>query len=166
MTSLPLRVPKTLRDIADVVDVYDICLRLEKSFQLAVDKGEDVRNNLIYIRILGYLIHYVPTNQGLKNIVEEITSCADDSALLDVGKIYFDHFIRACTFSNLCSAYDLGLMCSPVRANRSPIPTPSNHESPPSFDTLADLIKDTLVDAPQSHTDAKMNVGLLLSFHE
>ena len=101
MTSLPHRVPNRLRDIADVVSVYGICLRLEKSLQLAIDKGDYVGNTQIYIRILGYLIHYVPTNQGLKNIVEEINSCADDSALLDVGKMYYDHYIRACTFMPL-----------------------------------------------------------------
>ena len=99
MTSLPHRVPNRLRDIADVVSVYDICLRLEKSLQLAIDIGDYVGNTHIYIRILGYLIHYVPTDQGLKNIVEEIHSCADDSALLDVGKMYYNHYIWACTFA-------------------------------------------------------------------
>jgi len=101
MTSLPLRVPKRLRDIPDVVGVYNICLRLEKSLQLAVDKGDDVGWKQIYIRILGYLIHYVPTEQGLKHIVKEISSCADDSALLDVGRVYYDDYIRACTFPML-----------------------------------------------------------------
>jgi len=97
MTSLPLKVPKRFRDIADVVNAYDVCLRLEKSLKLAVDKGDYVGNAQIYIRILGYLIHYVPTDQGLKNIIEEINSCADDSALFDAGKMYYDHYIRACT---------------------------------------------------------------------
>ena len=67
MTSLPHRVPNRLWDIADVISVYSICLRLEKSLQLAIDKGNYVGNTQIYIRILGYLIHYVPTNQGLKH---------------------------------------------------------------------------------------------------
>jgi hypothetical protein len=100
MTSLPLRVPKRLQDSPDVVNAYDICLRLEKSVQLAVDKGDDVGNKQIYIRIIGYLIHYVPTDQALKHVVEEISSYADDSALLDVGKRYYDHFIRMCTSPN------------------------------------------------------------------
>ncbi|KAF8968556.1 hypothetical protein BDZ97DRAFT_1799021 [Flammula alnicola] len=94
---------------------------------------------MIYIRILGYLIHYVPTGRGLKTVVEEISSCADDSALLTVGQMYYDHYIRA------------------FRANRARIPTPSNHASRPSFDTITDMIDDTLVEAPQSHADAKKN---------
>lgn len=53
-----------------------------------------------------------------------------------------------------------------VRANKGRIPTPSNHASRPSFDRIADVIKATLVEAPQSHTEAKKNVRLDLSFHE
>jgi len=87
MTSLPLRVPKRLQDIPDVVGVYNICLRLEKSLQLAVDKGDESSP--------------LPTEQGLKHIVKEISSCADDSALLDVGRVYYDDYIRACTFPML-----------------------------------------------------------------
>jgi hypothetical protein len=42
----------------------------------------------------------VPTDRGLK-AVEEISSCKDDSALVAVGKMYHDHYIRACTFPSL-----------------------------------------------------------------
>ena len=61
---------------------------------------------------------------------------------------------------------DLDLTRSPVRANKGRIPTPSNHASRPSFDMIADMVNDTLMEAPQSHADAKKNVGLVLSFHE
>ena len=47
----------------------------------------------------GYLIHYVPTDQGLKKVVEEISSCADDddnsAAHLDVGKMYYSIMVIA-----------------------------------------------------------------------
>ena len=55
---------------------------------------------------------------------------------------------------------------SPVRSNKGPIPTPSNHASRPSFDTVVDMTNDTLVEAPQSHRGAKMNVSLVLAFNE
>ena len=150
MTSLPPEVPERLRYIAEIISAYNTCLILENTLQLAVDKGEDVslRNKLVYVRILGYLIHYVPTNQGLKNTAKEISSCTDDSTLLDVGRMYYDHFIQACTFPNLGLTCDLDLTRSPVRANRSPIPTPPNHASCPSFDTFADMMNDTLVETP------------------
>jgi hypothetical protein len=99
MTSLPAKVPERLRNRAHIVSAYDICLRLEKSLQQATDKGEDVGKSMINIRILGYLIHFVPTDQGLKTVVDEITSCKDDFALLNVGKMYYDHYIRACMFA-------------------------------------------------------------------
>ena len=164
MTSLPPKIPERLRYISGIISAYNTCLILENTLQLAVDKGEDVslRNKLVYIRILGYLIHYVPTDQGLKNTVKEISSCTDDSTLLDVGKMYYDHFIRACTFPNLRLTCDLDLTRSPVRANRSPIPTRSNHASGPSFDMLADTMNDSLVETPQSHAEAKNHVGLVL----
>ena len=58
------------------------------------------------------------------------------------------------------------LTWSPVRANKGCIPTPSNHASCPSFDTMADMINDTLTVASQSHSTAKKNVGRVFSFQE
>jgi hypothetical protein len=43
------------------------------------------------------------------------------------------------------------------------IPTPPDHASRPSFDKIAEMINVTLVDAPQSHADAKTNVSPVLS---
>ncbi|KAF8905958.1 hypothetical protein CPB84DRAFT_1813942 [Gymnopilus junonius] len=143
MTSLPPQVPYRIRDIANVVSAYNICLTLEKALQRAIDKGEDVGRKMIYIRILGYLVHYVSTDRGLKTVIEEISSSISDTALLEIGKMYFDHYIRA------------------FRANKGPIPTPSNHASRPSFDTISDMINDTLIEAPQSHADAKKLVALI-----
>ena len=80
MTSLPPKVPQRLQDSAQVVSAYDICLRLERSLQLAVVNGNNVGNDIIYIRILGYLIHYVPTDQGLKTVVVEVVSAMTDRA--------------------------------------------------------------------------------------
>ena len=91
MTSLPLEVPKSLRHLAHVVSAYNTYLRLEKSLQKAIDKGEDVGQNVIYIRILGHLIHFVPTAQGLKTVIYGIGSCNEESAsLLAVGKMYHE----------------------------------------------------------------------------
>ena len=98
MTSLPSHVPSGLQHSADVVSAYNICLRVEKDLQSTIDKGEKVENNLVYIRILGYLIHLVPGDRGLKTVVEEISSCHGEPALLAVGQMYYDHYIRACKF--------------------------------------------------------------------
>ncbi|KAF8965403.1 hypothetical protein BDZ97DRAFT_1998394, partial [Flammula alnicola] len=90
----------------------------------------------------GSLAFLYTTDPGLKTVVEEISSCTIDSALLAVGQIYYDHYIRACTFP---------------KPTGGRIPTPSNHASRPSFDKLADMIKANLVEAPQSHADATNN---------
>jgi hypothetical protein len=95
MTSLPPEVSKRFRNIPEIISAYNICLILENTLQLAVDKGEDVGKKLIYIRILGYLMQHSPTDQGVANVIKEIISAGDNSDLLDVGKCYFDHFIRA-----------------------------------------------------------------------
>lgn len=89
MLSLPPKVPKRLRDISEVISAYHICLKFEKFLQLAVDRGENFGNNLIYNCILGYLVHYMPTDQELKSITGDISSCAHNSAILDVGKMYY-----------------------------------------------------------------------------
>ena len=76
-----------------------MCLRLEKSLREAADEGQNVENN---VRILGFLMPNVPTqaDEGLETIVYEISSTAGDPAsLLQLGKMYFDHYIRTCTFS-------------------------------------------------------------------
>jgi len=135
---LPSQLPPRLHS-PHVVSAYNICLKLERSFQEATDGRQDVKKNIVYIRILGYLIHHVPTDRGLRTVVHEIVSCADDSALLEVGKMYYNHYIRA------------------FRANKGRTPIPTNHASRLSFDTIADMINDTLVEAPQSHAYAKKN---------
>ena len=98
MTALPSQVPHANPHI---VSAYNICLKLERSLQEDVEKGKDVGNNLVFIRILGYLLHHLPTDEGLKTVVHEIFSSKDDSALLRVGKMYYDHYIRACMFTSL-----------------------------------------------------------------
>jgi len=101
MTSLLPEVPLRLQHISHAVDAYNVCLRLEKSLQQAIDRGEVVGKNLIYIRILGYLVHYAPNDQALNTVLTEIVSCPKDSDLLDVGRVYFDHYIRACMFPSI-----------------------------------------------------------------
>ena len=101
MTSLPSQLPPRLQDNPHVVSAYNICLKLERSLQEATDGRQGIETNVVYIRILGYLIHHVPTDRGLRTVVHEIVSCSDDSALLEVGKMYYNHYIRACTFASL-----------------------------------------------------------------
>ena len=98
MGKLPSQVPLRLKNNAYVGSAYSKCLGLEKAIQEKIDGNEDVGRDMIYCRIMGYLIHHAPNDQALRNIVYQIGSCENDEALLKVGKHYYDHFIRACTF--------------------------------------------------------------------
>jgi hypothetical protein len=77
-----------------------VCLRAEEALEQAPDDATK-KMNMIYLRILGYLVHHVPTDRGLKVVITEIVSCKTDSALFEVGKLYYNHYLRACTFPNL-----------------------------------------------------------------
>jgi hypothetical protein len=156
----PLRIPNRPTDLS----TYNTCLRIEKSLQTTVNNVRKVADDLIYIRILGYLIHYVVSDHGLATVMKEIDSAADDNALLQVGRKYFEHYIRACKFASLL------VQCAIWRSHpvttRGLTPRPSNHPSPPSFDTIADMVNDTLNAAPHDHKKARKLVGHFLYFHE
>ncbi|TFK32193.1 hypothetical protein BDQ12DRAFT_692868 [Crucibulum laeve] len=140
MTSLPTELPQSVQCIANIVSAYNICLRLEKSLQEDIDNGKDVGLDMICSRVLGYLILFAQGYEGLKIIVHQIHTCANDTPkLLAVGKLYFDDYIWA------------------FRANRSRIRTPSTQSSRSSYDSSAKRIGTTLVEAPQSYADAKSN---------
>jgi len=97
MTSLPSLVPVAHQNSIRVHHAYNECLGLEKTLQERVEKGEDVENDLVHIRILGYLVHFAPGTRGLETVVQEINSCdGDHSALISVGQMYYDHLLRAC----------------------------------------------------------------------
>lgn len=101
MTLLPTTVPKKLKHNAQVLTAYDICLKLENTLQLAVKTDGHVKNDLIYIRILGHLIHCMPTPEVLHAVVTEIIEATNSRAILDAGKTYFDDFLRLCMFLRL-----------------------------------------------------------------
>ncbi|KAF5354230.1 hypothetical protein D9756_007002 [Leucocoprinus leucothites] len=144
MSPLPKELPLQYRHVPKLVSAYDTCLRVEKDLRRAEKIGQDVTKQLVYIRIPGFLLHHSPSHQGLKTVEVEINACAgEDTRLFQLGKDYFDHYIRA------------------FRASKGPIPTPSNYPSRPSFGKIADMINDTLVEAPQSHADAKKNASLV-----
>ena len=98
MPPLPPELPSRLRELPNAVSAYGICLRLEATIQENNSK-KDMARDQIFCRILGYLLHHIPTDQALKTVVYEVVSAKDDEALLKVGEMYFNHFIRACTSS-------------------------------------------------------------------
>ncbi len=56
MTALPSHVPSGLQRSADVVSAYNKCLAVQKALQSTIDKGGNVGDNLVYIRILNIML--------------------------------------------------------------------------------------------------------------
>ena len=94
---------------------------------------------------------------GLRAVVTEIFSAKSDQALsrcwIRCILIIISGHVRSQIF-----LFNI--------ANEGRISTPSNHASRPSFDTVVDMLSDTLEDAPQSHSTAKKHVSIVLSIHE
>ena len=101
MTSLPAEAPPNVQGLTDVVEAYGICLQLQSALQRAINIGKNIGNDMIYIRILGYLIHYPATDEQLRMVSRQIISANDNISLLQIGQSYFSHYIRACAFTTL-----------------------------------------------------------------
>jgi hypothetical protein len=98
MPPLPRELPQGKSESPHVVSAYNRCLHLDASLQ-AQNPGNDAKSakKLIYVRILGYLLHHVPSEEGLHQAVTDILSCRTDENLLELGLMYFDGYIRPCT---------------------------------------------------------------------
>ena len=101
MSKLPFQLPQRLLNDTPchrIISAYDMCLKLEQITQDKIDTNAIVGpRDMIYCRILGYLIHYAPTDQALKTVMYDIVSRTSEQALLDVGQVFYDYFISACT---------------------------------------------------------------------
>ena len=99
-----------------------------------------------------------PPDEARVAVALEVISCEDALALN--GKLYYDHYMHACKFLLLpvCQHPERH---STVKKTKGCTPIPSSHASRPSFDTRKAMIIDMLVEAPQSHRDAKKYMSAL-----
>ncbi|KAI6000148.1 hypothetical protein F5J12DRAFT_928596 [Pisolithus orientalis] len=76
------------RDQANIMNAYNIILRLEKTIQ-------EMEKQMIYCRILGYLFHHFLGHQVNGDFVREIsTISSDDEKLLELGQHFYQFFTR------------------------------------------------------------------------
>jgi hypothetical protein len=156
MTALPAELPNRLSNSPTIKGAYTIVLRFQQSAKMHLDP-----KRLIYARILGYLMLAGPSDEARVAVALEVISCADEDALALNGKMYYDHYMRACKLL-LLSVCPHSERYSTVKKTKGRTPIPSSHASRPSFDTRKAMIMDMLVEAPQSHRDAKKNVSALV----
>jgi hypothetical protein len=91
MTALPLELPNKLNNSPTIRGAYTIVLRFEQSGKTHPDP-----KRLIYARILGYLMLAGPSDEASEAVALEVISCDDEDALALNGKMYYDHYTRAC----------------------------------------------------------------------
>ena len=90
------------------MSTYETCLRIEGVLQRASGNGKQIRNDLVYLRILGYLLHYALSHQGLLRVITEITWAGnDDGAIFQVGRMYHDHLVSFSVYSFIYMASDV-----------------------------------------------------------
>ncbi|SRR6266478_7535611 len=88
---LPKELPLRLAENPTLTGAYTIILRLEDD-SLKVDDSR----KLVYARILGYLIREGPSDQARVTVAQDVISCHTNQEKWDVGRMYFNHFIRSC----------------------------------------------------------------------
>ncbi|KAF4613765.1 hypothetical protein D9613_008150 [Agrocybe pediades] len=144
MTSLPPNLPPENQAVPAYASAYGICLTVEHALtNLLADttkNEEEIRLHLVYVRILGYLLHFMPTRAGLDNLAGEIQrSSTSANDLVKLGKTYYDCFLRA------------------YRSNDDGTPDVSEEmfSSPSEFETTADMMNDPLDLDTELHAIAK-----------
>ena len=103
-TPLPELSPR-LQNSPSILGAYPQILNLERNEQAAKirDPSADRKKRLMYARIVGYLILEGPSDQARVTVALEVNACnGDEEKMLGIGRLYFDHYIRACKLPNVC----------------------------------------------------------------
>ena len=91
--------PPRYHNSPSIFGAYPQILKLERSEQAAYSCNPSNKQckRLVYIRILGYLILEGPSDLARVTVALEVNACSgNEEKMLDIGRLYFDHFIRAC----------------------------------------------------------------------
>ena len=75
---------------------YQRCLALEDVAQAGLKPIHGYPTPLVCARLLGHLLRLAPNTNGRGQLQREITSAENDAKLMELAKMYFNGFIRAC----------------------------------------------------------------------
>ena len=117
----------------------------------------------MYARILRYLILEGPSDQARATVAREVASCANSEDMLDLGKVYFDHYIRTCTPPLVVFFFRAPHAEKPLKRSERGVvhtgtPASSFCPSRRPFETTEEMMMDMAVEAPQDHRSAKNSV--------
>lgn len=152
--------------IEDVLDVYRTYILPAE----AADDSQAGHKNVIFIRILGYLLLYPLNESACATVRVQTKNCVcpllkeTNSKLYDLGKFYFENFIRVCeSFLRSRDAFRLRSLALVLVKKTRGAPTPPTYPSQPSCDRkMEDLLRD-LPHQPKDHQSAKEKVSSYLS---
>ncbi|KAM6503693.1 hypothetical protein JOM56_000636 [Amanita muscaria] len=136
-TALPASVPQRIQS-KPAVNAYNMLLELEKAILADMGSAKEDRSevkDLMYCRIVGHFFHHAPSDAGLQNLIQEVSSAyGDRQKVLDIGKLFYQYTL--CVFG---SAEDW---------------TPNNPFRP-SFHNLADMTESVVQETTLNYETAK-----------
>src|ERR1700761_1477032 len=95
MPSTPLPHPNRFAPETPSYEAYNNCLASERRAIHALPPRSDP-SLLVCARFLGYMIRYASTNDGRRNMSQDVLSCIDDCALWELGQLYTIHLFSCC----------------------------------------------------------------------
>ena len=138
----------------NALSAYNICYQQQATGSTLGD------TQLIFVRVLGWMLFYAISKNMLLDLSKSIFSCSGNSEkICDLGKFYVDFWIRTCEYATTSLIPLSHVSVFLVRKYKGKTPNISGHVSRPSFDTVAAETKAKLVQYPSSHSVAKDNVS-------
>lgn len=94
-----------------VVRAYRLCLdvervlldKLQRTDILIVRDRMRLEMDLMHLRIMGYLLHYAPSEQAIATLARDIVSCDPREDIIALGEFYDNYFLRSCESEFLCN---------------------------------------------------------------
>jgi hypothetical protein len=97
---MPAPLPHTLPSRYDLAHTIRGAYAILREYEDGMIEGgaPDTSKELIYVRILGYLLLYGPDDIAQANVAREVVAAfaKGKSSVFDLGKFYLDHYIRCC----------------------------------------------------------------------
>jgi hypothetical protein len=109
---------------------------------------------LLQKRVLGYLIREGPSMQAKEHVALYVNSCRNNDEIYKLGELFCSYCIHICDSPSLCCFCFSDALLT-VKNNKGPTPLGSSHLSCPDFKMKKNMIKGTLCEASQNHSDAK-----------
>jgi hypothetical protein len=97
---LPPTLPEPLNTSSQTLVAYSKNSQLEKAFYHH-SNCKFCEKKLIHARILGYLIREGRSIKAREHVAQEVNPCLDDDQINELGKMYFEHYIRVCESPSL-----------------------------------------------------------------